>query len=329
MSSAHGASRKFVVRHGHSLCYVYSALEAAAVMSALSIPTHAASSLDGCDHGSNDFAAIIGTQAHHALDILVAHFPLEGRARKSLGTALRVLCVRKALPKELLVQLQFISDGADAFRHLVQTDIGQTVVGLQRFCKDQPGKKDLGEDLEPALSSSSSLSGKKDHSEGLEPSPEPAAHVHLQGIRSGSCSSAVQTDTPGFADVSCQYANLVFDKVPGRGCQASPAVSDSATQVWASKKVQVATQSTSTLLRVCQATSTMSCSTASRKTQTRARLASSAVQTSPCLTPVWINHQCTQTPMVRPAGGQREDQPVVVFHPLRKVKVARFRGPDS
>jgi len=66
------------------------------------------------------------------LDKLVAAFPLMGRASTSLPTALRVKQVRAALSskEDILKTVEYISDGADAIRHLSPALVSKTIQEL-------------------------------------------------------------------------------------------------------------------------------------------------------------------------------------------------------
>ena len=55
-----------------------------------------------------------------------------GRARKSLGTALRVAVIRRLLGDELVREVGYIADGADAYRHLGESDMNHTLYLLRK-----------------------------------------------------------------------------------------------------------------------------------------------------------------------------------------------------
>ena len=78
-----------------------------------------------------------GSASQMVLDRLVALFPLTGKARKNLGTALRAHCVRTGLGvlvtsagDNLLTELHYISAAADAGRHLTPASIGVALAAL-------------------------------------------------------------------------------------------------------------------------------------------------------------------------------------------------------
>ena len=73
----------------------------------------------------------VAADAREVLTLFNEHFSLTGRARMSLGTALRVLAVRERLGDELCKELEYISDGADAFRHLTESDSRFTIDRLR------------------------------------------------------------------------------------------------------------------------------------------------------------------------------------------------------
>jgi len=85
----------------------------------------------------SDVAPRASIAAQLVLELLNAHFELYGKARKSLGTALRSATVRKRLPEEMCKELGYIAGGADAFRHLTGSDMNNTL----RFLRVELGVK--------------------------------------------------------------------------------------------------------------------------------------------------------------------------------------------
>ena len=72
----------------------------------------------------------LGPAANQILGLLSSQFHLTGKATKSLGTALRARAVRQQVDDSLLQELSYISDGADAVRHLTSTSVQRAVRAL-------------------------------------------------------------------------------------------------------------------------------------------------------------------------------------------------------
>ena len=94
----------------------------------------------GTSKCSVGLGAALAVGAAEVLEALVGAFPLDGKATKSLSTALRARMVRTALSsdEEMMCNLEYIAKGADAFRHLTPSLIKKTVAELQQYLNDHP-----------------------------------------------------------------------------------------------------------------------------------------------------------------------------------------------
>ena len=79
----------------------------------------------------------VAAAAHEAMELLNARFQLSGRARKSLGTALRVADVRAGVEASLIEDLRHIAAGADAFRHLCSADMQRSLQRLREMLAER------------------------------------------------------------------------------------------------------------------------------------------------------------------------------------------------
>jgi hypothetical protein len=116
--------KSVVVKHGHAIAYCPDAESAA----------HLMMSLGGSSKYHNtdtNFALDVAQAAQSVLNEINGAFSLVGRARKSLGTALRASSVRRTLDVGLMKDLTYVAAGADAFRHLSATDMGKTAEQLR------------------------------------------------------------------------------------------------------------------------------------------------------------------------------------------------------
>ena len=114
------------IRHGRTVIHAQSISQAADLARELSTTALASQ----CAVPS--FALAVSNAAHTALDLVNASVPLVGRARITLGTALRAAEVRRLLGDELVKEIGYIANGADAFRHLGETDINNTLHLLRK-----------------------------------------------------------------------------------------------------------------------------------------------------------------------------------------------------
>ena len=97
--------------------------------------------------------------SHAILGALGEHFGLRGRAKASLGTALRVKAVRAQLgiDAELLQTLGYVSAAADAARHLTAPLIGRVVEDLRSLLR-ATGESPRTSSSEAGATSTTSLS---------------------------------------------------------------------------------------------------------------------------------------------------------------------------
>ena len=86
----------------------------------------------------DQFVAEVNQAAHDLLECINQSFSLAGAARKNLGTALRCREVRAALGKELCKDLQFIAEGADAYRHLTGANMRTAIAAVSATLSAQP-----------------------------------------------------------------------------------------------------------------------------------------------------------------------------------------------
>jgi len=117
---------KLAVRVGWCVVHTHSAEEAAAFVRAV----HFAPQEDQNQARAAPLSGL-AEAANCALGLLVARFALHGRARSSLGTALRVAEVRAALAPELARSLRHLALAADALRHLTGTSVDRIVQDLR------------------------------------------------------------------------------------------------------------------------------------------------------------------------------------------------------
>ena len=129
----YGRMAHIIVRHGTALAHARSAREAAEIM--LALTSLRQSEITGETASTNESNSILASAviaANKALSLIpqVVDVQLQGRARKNLGTALRVRNVRTALHElrteagdALLTELEYIANAADASRHLSHNSI--------------------------------------------------------------------------------------------------------------------------------------------------------------------------------------------------------------
>ena len=88
-------------------------------------------------HCEDNFGMQVAEASHHLLSLINGKVDLHGRARKTLGTALRVPEVRQLLGEELLREAGCVASAGDAFRHLTATDLAATMRRLQKVFDTQ------------------------------------------------------------------------------------------------------------------------------------------------------------------------------------------------
>mmetsp|Transcript_147684 Transcript_147684/g.375196 ORF Transcript_147684/g.375196 Transcript_147684/m.375196 type:complete len:245 (+) Transcript_147684:102-836(+) len=114
----------------------------------------------GCHKHKADLFASISLASSDILESLVSKFSLRGRADKFLSTALRVRAVRDSLidHPELCDTLGYISDAADALRHLTPFVVDRAARDLRAvFCSD-PSHSTPPSPSAPSSASTSSTS---------------------------------------------------------------------------------------------------------------------------------------------------------------------------
>ena len=124
------------VRHGATVAHVETVADAAELMALLNGSSANRNASD--DGGLLDNASSV---ANEVLGLLTAPCGLVGNATKNLGTALRAKPVRAMLSDvctaqrlNVLEELSFIADAADAKRHLTRQSIQETLSTLKSSC---------------------------------------------------------------------------------------------------------------------------------------------------------------------------------------------------
>jgi len=304
----------YTVRYGKSLCHLSSLTEAAQLMAMVQQPLGTSTASPTATSSATSFDAQVCVAAHELLDEINQFVNLEGKARKSLGTALRVSSIRGALGKDLLKEALFISAGADAFRHLVQTDMQETLSRVRQRLQAERQRSSSERSSELADCAESSVAR-------VPPLEVQADWRSLPGIQWRLLYSRFR-GPPASRDVGSQHELRIHGRIPGKKVQATPEVHDMSTQDWPAKRVALATQTTSTLRLQHAAVSTTSCRTTSRKTQTT-RTSTRSVGAQWCTDqPRWISDVSTQT-----VGAEAEHLPAFSPVSLPRVVVNRFRYP--